>query len=110
MAGLEHAGIAAGPRGVARADDVEQLLHLRLVAHLCERGWAKQMVLSHDAACYNDWLPNDMIPIFTPNWHYLHISRDVVPALKQRGVTDEQVGQMLVDNPRRIFERPLGAY
>jgi phosphotriesterase-related protein len=33
----------------------------------------------------------------------------VIPALKQRGVTDEQIKTMLVDNPRKIFERQ-GAY
>ena len=26
-----------------------------------------------------------------------------MPALKQRGVTDEQITTMLVDNPRKIF-------
>jgi phosphotriesterase-related protein len=46
----------------------------------------------------------------TPNWHYLHITRDVIPALKSRGVTDEQVKQMMVDNPRRIFERERKEY
>jgi phosphotriesterase-related protein len=33
----------------------------------------------------------------------------VIPALKERGVTDEQLNTMLVENPRRIFERQ-GAY
>ena len=80
------------------------------VASLCEQGFANQMVLSHDAACFNDWLPDDQLPIVTPNWNYLHITRDVVPALKQRGVTEEQIDQMLIDNPRRIFERPKTAY
>lgn len=80
------------------------------VASLCEQGFANQMVLSHDAACFNDWLPDDQLPIVTPNWNYLHITRDVVPALKQRGVTEEQIDQMLIDNPRRIFERPKMAY
>jgi phosphotriesterase-related protein len=80
------------------------------VASLCERGHAGQMVLSHDVACYNDWLPNAELPVMMPNWHYLHITRDVVPALKQRGVTDDQIHQMLVDNPRSVFERATGAY
>ena len=80
------------------------------VASLCEQGFANQMVLSHDAVCFNDWLPDDQLPIVTPNWNYLHITRDVVPALKQRGVTEEQIDQMLIDNPRRIFERPKMAY
>jgi phosphotriesterase-related protein len=80
------------------------------VAALCEQGFAGQMVLSHDAACFNDWLPQDALPVMTPNWHYLHITRDVIPALKTRGVTDEQVKQMMVDNPRRIFERERKEY
>jgi phosphotriesterase-related protein len=80
-----------------------------IVARLCERGHADKMVLSHDANCYYDALPEELVPQIMPNWHYLHIHNDVIPALKKRGVTDEQLNSMLVDNPRRIFERQ-GAY
>lgn len=80
------------------------------VAKLCERGHADQMVLSHDAACFNDWLPNDDLPTILPQWNYLHITKDVIPALKGKGVTDEQIKAMMVDNPRKIFEQPRGAY
>ena len=80
------------------------------VAKLCDQGYAGQMVLSHDAACFNDWLPQEALPVVTPNWNYTHITRDVVPALKKRGVTDAQVQSMLVDNPRQIFEQPRKAY
>jgi phosphotriesterase-related protein len=76
---------------------------VQTVATMCERGHADKMVLSHDAACFNDWLPEELLPLATPNWHYLHISDDVLPALKERGVTDEQITTMLVDNPRTIF-------
>jgi phosphotriesterase-related protein len=79
------------------------------VTRMCERGHADKMVLSHDAACFNDWLPEAALPVVIPNWHFLHISDDVIPALKERGVTDEQVHAMLVDNPRKIFERQ-GSY
>ena len=41
-------------------------------------------------------------------WHYLHIHNDVLPALRRYGVTEEQITTMLVDNPRRIFERRGG--
>jgi phosphotriesterase-related protein len=73
------------------------------VATMCERGHADRMVLSHDASCYFDALPEATLPVALPNWHYLHISNDVIPALKQRGVTDEQLTTMLVDNPKAIF-------
>lgn len=79
------------------------------VARMCERGFANSMVLSHDASCFLDWLPGGAVPEMLPNWHYLHIHDDVIPALKDRGVTGEQIRTMLVDNPRRIFERQ-GAY
>ena len=78
------------------------------VATMCERGHADKMVLSHDAACFNDWLPEEILPVAMPNWHYLHISDDVLPALKERGVTDEQITTMLVDNPRKIFSAQGG--
>ncbi|MFA5708476.1 phosphotriesterase, partial [Mycolicibacterium sp.] len=73
------------------------------VARLCERGHADKMVLSHDASCFIDWLPEEMVPVVLPNWHYLHIHNDVLPALRERGVTEEQIRAMLVDNPRKIF-------
>jgi phosphotriesterase-related protein len=77
------------------------------VAQMCERGHADKMVLSHDAACFMDWVPEELLPAL-PNWHYLHIHNDVIPALKERGVTDEQLTTMLVDNPRRLFETQGG--
>jgi len=47
--------------------------------------------------------------VMLPNWHFLHIHHDVIPALKERGVTDQQIRTMMVDNPKRIFERQ-GSY
>lgn len=75
------------------------------VAKMCARGHAGRMVLAHDASCYIDWLPEEALPLVLPNWHYLHIHNDVLPALRERGVTEEQITTMLVDNPRTIFSR-----
>jgi phosphotriesterase-related protein len=73
------------------------------VVAMCERGHASSMVLSHDASCYIDWLPEDQLPVLTPNWHYLHITRDVLPALRERGVGEADITTMLVDVPRRFL-------
>lgn len=81
---------------------------VQTVATMCERGHADRMVLSHDTWCYFDALPDEMTSKALPNSHYLHIHNDVIPALKDRGVTDEQINTMLVDNPRRIFDRKGG--
>jgi phosphotriesterase-related protein len=79
------------------------------IAALCRDGYAGRMVLSHDANCYSDartleWTQKNM-----PNWHYNHIPDAVLPALREAGVSEAQIEQMLRENPRRIFERQ-GAY
>jgi phosphotriesterase-related protein len=73
------------------------------VAAMCERGYADRMVLSHDAACHIDWIPAEVIAQFAPAWHYEHLFDDVLPALRERGVTESQIQAMLVGNPRRYF-------
>ena len=73
------------------------------VAAMCERGYADRMVLSHDAACHIDWFPAEAVPRFAPAWHFEHLFDDVLPALRERGVTESQIQTMLVDNPRRYF-------
>jgi phosphotriesterase-related protein len=73
------------------------------VATMCERGHAEKMVLSHDSYCFNDRFDAGVVRQRHPNYHLLHISQDVLPELRKRGVTDEQLRQMLTDNPRRIF-------
>jgi phosphotriesterase-related protein len=80
---------------------------VRTVAALCERGYADRMVLSHDASCFIDWFGPDpaTVPALAPNWNYRHIGEDVLPALREAGVPDGQIDQMLVENPRRYFAR-----
>jgi phosphotriesterase-related protein len=73
------------------------------VAQMCERGYAGNMVLSHDASCHIDWFPREVVPLFAPAWHFEHLFDDVLPALRTRGVTDDQIEAMLVANPRRYF-------
>ncbi|GAA2278620.1 phosphotriesterase-related protein [Nonomuraea roseoviolacea subsp. roseoviolacea] len=74
-----------------------------VVAAMCERGHAGRMVLGHDSYCFNDRFDADVVRERHPDYHLLHVSRDVLPELRKRGVTEEQIHQMLVDNPRRIF-------
>jgi phosphotriesterase-related protein len=73
------------------------------VAHLCKLGYAEKLVLAHDASCFIDWFPAATKAVAAPNWHYTHIHDDVLPALRDRGVSDAQIATMLVDNPRRYF-------
>ena len=91
--GMDRFGISTPP--------LEQ--RVDTVVRMCERGYAEQMVLSHDYASFNDHLSSDFYAA-NPGWNYLFVSEKVVPALLERGVSEAQVRMMLVDNPRRLFE------
>jgi phosphotriesterase-related protein len=71
------------------------------VAELCRRGYADRMFLSQDSCCTIDWYPEDLLREATPNWNMTYLLDDVVPALKESGVTDEQVTTMMEQNPSR---------
>lgn len=73
------------------------------LAALVEEGFAGQIVLSHDASVYTQNFDIEAKARLLPNWHYEHIHRDVLPALAERGVTEDQVEQMLTRNPGRIL-------
>ena len=73
-----------------------------LVVDLCRRGLADHLVLSHDYSCYLDWFPPGSLDDLH-DWHYLHVSRDVLPYLRAHGVTDDEIDAMLVRAPARIL-------
>ncbi len=75
------------------------------VAAMCERGHADKMILSQDASCFTDWFAPGVREQMAPNWHYLHVVQDVIPALRERGVGDAAIDQMLRENGRAFFER-----
>lgn len=92
--GMDRFGINLHTTFEARADTLVEM---------CRRGFAGQMVLSQDASCYIDWIdPNLMAAL--PQWHYLHIENDVLPYVRERGVTENMISEMLVEVPRRYFE------
>jgi phosphotriesterase-related protein len=69
---------------------------------LLGEGYGGQIHLSHDAACFCDFMIGD--PAFAdekPN--YLLITNQVLPALRQEGVTEAQIEEMMIANPRRFL-------
>jgi phosphotriesterase-related protein len=94
LLGMDRFGINLDTTFEARAD---------IVVEMCRRGYAGQLVLSQDAACYIDWVEPGVMALL-PQWRYTHIHEDVLPYLREHGVTDEQIETMLVPNPRRWFD------
>jgi phosphotriesterase-related protein len=77
---------------------------VEVVARLCAESYAGRIVLSHDANCWSDMLSEENKRRTRPQWHYNHIPDDILPALRKAGVSEDQIDQMLVRNPRAIFE------
>lgn len=73
------------------------------VAQLCHEGYSGQIVLSHDVTCYADWFPANMGGPALSDWQLTHIPDAVLPALREHGVTAEQIEEMLVGNPMRLL-------
>jgi predicted metal-dependent phosphotriesterase family hydrolase len=67
-----------------------------LVLELLHRGYADRVLLSHDV-CHNSQLRH-----FEGNG-YVYLSTTFLPRLRERGVSEEEIRQLTVVNPRRVL-------
>jgi phosphotriesterase-related protein len=73
---------------------------------LARDGLGEQLHISHDGACFLDFLAGDTRFAATGvdlHLDYELIPRTVLPALRDAGVTEEQIDDMLVRSPVRFF-------
>jgi phosphotriesterase-related protein len=69
-------------------------------------GYTERIMLSHDTV--NVWLgrppvlPEEAEKLLA-NWHITHLFENVVPFLKDAGISDEQLDTIFVENPKRLF-------
>lgn len=74
------------------------------ITELVELDYANRIMISHDAVV--QWLGRPLPEIMEPfieNWHPTHIPDDIVPDLKNKGVSKEKINQILVENPKEFF-------
>ena len=76
-------------------------------AELLRRGYAERVMISQDACGTIDWFPIEARPHFESsgairNWTMSLVFEEVVPALRELGVMDDDVFRtVFVENPRR---------
>jgi phosphotriesterase-related protein len=74
------------------------------VLALLERGYADRMFLSQDYCSTLDWFPPEVQEHLkateVPKWSMTMLFEEVIPYLKEAGMTDEQLETMLVENPK----------
>ena len=76
------------------------------VTALLERGYAERMFLSQDFCATLDWYPPEVGRQLLESgaakeWSMTLVVDQVIPTLRQAGMTDEQVQTMMVENPKR---------
>ena len=75
---------------------------IQTLVALVEAGYADRIHLGHDAATFHDFMVGN--PLFAEEHaDYLHLSTRILPRLLAAGLTQQQLDQMLVENPRRFF-------
>jgi phosphotriesterase-related protein len=76
------------------------------VTALLERGFADRMFLSQDFCATLDWYPPEigrqmMEAGAAKDWSMTLVLDQVIPTLREAGMTDEQLQTMMVENPKR---------
>jgi phosphotriesterase-related protein len=80
------------------------------VIALLERGYADRMFLSQDYCATIDWYPVEAAEQLlaggaVKGWSMTLVFDEVIPALREAGMTDEQLQTMMVENPKRWLGR-----
>ena len=72
------------------------------IMELIDKGYINQILLAQDF-CFKCCLAT------YGGYGYAHIIRNLIPFMKAKGMTEEQIHTLLVDNPRRLLEfTPVG--
>ena len=83
-------------------------LNAKNIAALCEKGYSRQIMLSNDTCVVGDfWFAmsrNRRSPDNPLYKSYVTLFERIVPMIRELGVTQEQLDDMLMGNPRRFFE------
>jgi len=77
-----------------------------IVKRLMDAGWGHRIMLSHDHSIPGGQPTPELREQrrrYNPDG-YLFITRQVLPRLSELGASDEDIHQIMVDNPRRFFE------
>ncbi len=78
--------------------------NIACILELIRRGYAGRILLSHDFTI--NMLGRQVAELLAnlPDWYPTHVFKNILPTLKAKGVSDEQIAEMTVGNPRRLFE------
>jgi phosphotriesterase-related protein len=84
------------PEWVSTTDVPNDTQRIAIVKDLIAHGYGKQILISHDI--------DEKCRYLSFGGHGLsHILNNAVPAMRKRGVTEEQINDLLIENPKRFL-------
>jgi phosphotriesterase-related protein len=77
--------------------------NLERIVELIDRGYIKQILISAGPGVFTDAFPASyrQSSEYPP---YSRLTKDIIPALRELGLSDSQIDQITVQNPRRALE------
>jgi len=69
-------------------------------------GYADKIFLSQDCWAYRLGRSFEFTEATKPllaNWTYVHVIKNIIPALKEAGVSQDKINALMVGNPQRLF-------
>jgi len=95
MIGMDRYGISRVLPTEKRNDTVLKLI---------EKGYVERMFLSQDYCCTTDlYKPNHLKKNVHPEWSMTYLLQTIIPLLKEQGVTEQQINQMMSQNVKRWY-------
>ncbi|WP_409292812.1 phosphotriesterase [Peribacillus sp. SCS-37] len=79
---------------------------VQVLLALLKEGYEDQIMLAHDTV--NIWLGrppvmNEQLTKIMENWHPGHIFSNILPQLREKGVTEKQIDKMIGENAKALF-------
>jgi phosphotriesterase-related protein len=88
--------------------EVSDAIRMTNLFALVAAGHGPRVVVSHDSvACWRGAIGNldpDELRKAMPNHKLTHLFENIFPALRRMGMSDTQIDEIVIDNPRRYFE------
>jgi phosphotriesterase-related protein len=109
LEGLIRAGCYLGWDRHAQSLEVAPEAQLDTLAELCWRGHASRIMLSRHKPSFIDWWTEAELDKLMSRWRGTSLDAGVLPGLRDRGVPETDIDQMLVGNPRDFFGQGGGA-
>jgi phosphotriesterase-related protein len=86
--------------GLGRAVELSDMQRINNIMQLIDDGYLNQIIVSQDISTKHRLTSYGGLG-------YAHILRDIAPVMRIKGLTEEQIHKLLVENPKRVLSFPL---